>query len=234
MLAASALAVAMWLARWGYAGLDLWFLPWNLFLAWVPWLAARRLAGVRSAAARVLVGIVWLLFLPNAPYLVTDLVHLRPRPPVPLSFDVLLFATFALAGCGLAWGSIALVHERLARAFGRARAAAAVALVALLTGFGVYVGRFLRWNSWDLVVEPRAVLLDAAGALADPRALAFSALFAAFVAAGYLLVAPPRRAAEVEREREPAATRLGAPATPERRASSRFARARARGAEPTL
>jgi uncharacterized membrane protein len=181
----------MWLARWELAGrLELWFLAWNLFLAWVPWVAARAVERARSVAASAAAGGVWLLFLPNAPYLVTDLIHLRPRPPVPASFDVLLFATFALAGCALGWGSLEAVHGRLARALGRARAALAIGGVLLLTGFGVYLGRFGRWNSWDLVARPRGVLADAVGALSDPRALAFSALFAAFVGAGYLLLAP--------------------------------------------
>jgi hypothetical protein len=114
---------------------------------------------------------------------------------------VLLFASFALAGCALAWGSLDAVHARLAPAVGRARAALAVAAVLLLTGFGVYLGRFERWNSWDLVARPRGLLADAAGALGDPRALAFSAAFAAFVGAGYLLLSPPRAAEAVEGER---------------------------------
>lgn len=192
VLALSALAAAMWLARWTWAGPGLWFLPWNLLLAWIPWLSAQAIARWRARGALAALSAVWLLFLPNAPYLVTDLVHLRPRPPVPASYDVLLFASFALAGCALAWGAIELVHARVARAIGRARAAAAVAAVLLLTGFGVYLGRFGRWNSWDLLGRPRALLADAAGALGDPRALAFSLLFAAFVGAGYLLLAPPR------------------------------------------
>lgn len=189
--AASALALAMWALRWGIAGPDLAFLAWNLLLAWVPWIAARAVARARSRAACGAAALVWLAFLPNAPYLVTDLVHLRPRPPVPASYDVLLFASFALAGCALAWGSLETVHARLAGTIGRARAALAVAAVLLLTGFGVYLGRFERWNSWDLVARPRGLFADAAGALGDPRALAFSALFAAFVGAGYLLLAPP-------------------------------------------
>src|SRR5512133_1596649 len=190
--ACSALAGAMWLARWSWAGPGLGFLAWNLVLAWVPWLSARRLAGARSRGALAGLGAAWLLFLPNAPYLVTDLVHLRPRPPVPASLDVLLFASFALAGCALAWGSLDAVHAPLVRALGRARAALAVAGILLLTGFGVYLGRFERWNSWDLLARPRGVLTDAAGALGDPRALAFSAAVAAFVGAGYLLLAAPR------------------------------------------
>lgn len=200
VVAASALALGMWVYRWTLAGPELGYLVWNVFLAWVPWVAARAVARARSRLACTATGAIWLLFLPNAPYLVTDLVHLRPDPPVPVSFDVLLFASFALAGCALAWGSLETVHARLVRAIGRARAALAVAAVLLLTGFGVYLGRFERWNSWDVVARPRGVLADAAGALADPRALAFSALFAAFLGAGYLLLAPPRPAEALDRD----------------------------------
>lgn len=200
--AASALALALWLGRLWLAGAELEFLPWNLGLAWVPWLAARGLARATSRAALVPLAALWLLFLPNAPYLVTDLVHLRPRPPVPTSYDVLLLAAFALAGLALGWGAIEVVHARLAAALGRARAAGAVAGVLLLTGFGVYLGRFGRWNSWDVLARPSALLADALAALADPRALAFSVLFAALVGAGYLLLAPPGGAAEAEGDRE--------------------------------
>jgi uncharacterized membrane protein len=200
VVAVSALAAAMWLVRFAWAGPELWFLGWNLLLAWVPWLSARAIARLPGRRALAALSALWLLFLPNAPYLVTDLIHIRPRPPVPSSYDVLLFASFALAGCALAWGSLELVHGRLVCAVGRARAAAAIALVLLLVGFGVYLGRFGRWNSWDVLLRPGALLADAAGALVDPRALAFSLLFAAFLGAGYLLVQPPRAAEALARD----------------------------------
>jgi uncharacterized membrane protein len=180
----------MWAARARWVGPGLTFLLWNLLLAWIPWLAAWVLSAARSRLVLAACGVVWLLFLPNAPYLVTDLVHLRPRPPVPLWFDVLMFAAFALAGCALAWTSLEAVHARMALGLGRLRALAAVGAILFLTGFGVYLGRFLRWNSWDLVAQPRAVLGQAAAALATPRALVFSSVFAAFVGAGYLLLGP--------------------------------------------
>ncbi len=202
VVAASGLALALWAWRWRLAAsADLDDLAWNRGLAWIPWVAARLVARARSRLGGAAAAFVWLVFLPNAPYLVTDLVHLRPDPPVPASFDVLLFASFALAGCALAWGSLDAVHARLVAAVGRARAALAIAGVLLLTGFGVYLGRFERWNTWDLVARPRGVLADAAGALGDPRALAFSAAFAAFVGAGYLLLGPPRAPEAVEGER---------------------------------
>lgn len=192
VLGVSMLALAMWAARAAWARPALEFLLWNLFLAWIPWLAARAFAVARVRLALAASGAVWLLFLPNAPYLITDLVHLRPRAGVPHWYDVLLFGAFALAGCVLGWASLEAVHRRVARALGPFRAAGVVTVVLFLTGFGVYLGRFLRWNSWDVVARPSALAAEAAAALATPRALVFSALFGAFVGAGYLVFSPPR------------------------------------------
>ena len=93
---------ALLLVRGWYAqGLRFRFLAWNLVLAVIPALAAAAMARAdhrRKPALVALWGVVWLLFLPNAPYLITDLVHLMPRPPVPYWFDIGLFAPFAAAG----------------------------------------------------------------------------------------------------------------------------------------
>lgn len=138
------------------------FLCWNLFLAGVPAGASvlfeheSRRGGSRVAAVVWLA--VWLAFLPNAPYLVTDFVHLRARPPVPLWFDIALLTSFAGAGLMLGWGSVATVHDTLARAIGRAAAWAVAAGALLLSGYGIYLGRFLRWNSWDVLSRPGALL----------------------------------------------------------------------------
>jgi uncharacterized membrane protein len=186
------LALAMWAARAAWARPELGFLLWNLFLAWIPWLAALAFAAARAPVALAASGAVWLLFLPNAPYLITDLVHLRPRAGVPHWYDVLLFGAFALAGCVLGWASLEAVHRRVARALGPLAEAVVVAIVLFLKGFGVYLGRFLRWNSWDVIARPSALAAAAASALATPRALVFSVLFGAFVGVGYLVFSPPR------------------------------------------
>lgn len=185
VLLLSVLAVALWLlrGRWLPGRLD--FLLWNLALAWIPWVLGR--VACRGGRAALLLPL-WLLFLPNAPYLVTDLLHLGAQPPVPEWYDALLFGTFAAAGCALGWTSLAHVRRFLARALGAWPAEAALAGIAALTGFGVYLGRFQRWNSWDAWSRPAALLDAAADALRVPHALAFSALFGAFVWTGYLLV----------------------------------------------
>jgi uncharacterized membrane protein len=138
------------------------FLRWNLFLAWLPlalayalsWAAARTWA----ALAVPLIGAMWILFLPNAPYLITDLVHLRRYLT---AANALTFGALALTGLLLAIKSVQLVQGVMERRFG-ARAGWRTAQVsALLAAIGVYIGRVHRWNSWSVISHPRA-LADAA------------------------------------------------------------------------
>lgn len=164
------------------------FLVWNLFLAWIPYACARlvRVAHDRRAGNLALVPlfVVWLGFLPNAPYLVTDLVHLRFRGGAPLWFDAVMLAAFAWAGVGLGAASLRTC-ARVVRVRGGALAALAFTpLAALATGFGVYLGRFVRLNTWDVATRPATVLEHALSPVFDPfghaRAWTVTLTFALF------------------------------------------------------
>jgi uncharacterized membrane protein len=189
LLAATALSCALLAVRVVRTGSPaLCFLAYNLALAWIPvGLSAltRRLARDRSPLA-VAAGVAWWLFFPNAFYLVTDLVHFRARPGVPSWYDVALIVAFAWCGTLLALASLGRMHA-LVHALRGAWAGWAFALFACLSsGFGIWLGRVQRWNSWDVVLHPLAVAGDAIRALAhplrDPSAwgvtLAFGGLFA--------------------------------------------------------
>jgi uncharacterized membrane protein len=160
------------------------FLPWNLFLACLPlafaYLALR--AGDRRPVFAVPLIAAWLLFLPNAPYLITDMIWLDgPASPLKV-YDAALF--FAFATCGLAAGFVSLrwMQAFVARGLGLWGSRVFVLVALGLTGFGVYLGRFRRWNSWDIVTDPAALLRDIATRLADPvrhwQMWALTALFA--------------------------------------------------------
>lgn len=141
------------------------FLMWNLFLAWIPLLCAMWMAAMhrrRAGAWQYLVPLlVWLLFFPNAAYLVTDLYNLDNMPPVPFWYDVSFFATLAWTGLLLAVASLQIVQRMVKQSFGAILSWLVVLIVVGLNGVGIYLGRFLRWNSWDVVTDPRAVLQDA-------------------------------------------------------------------------
>ncbi|MBK9942041.1 MAG: DUF1361 domain-containing protein [Kouleothrix sp.] len=172
------------------------FLLWNLLLAWLPYLASLWAASIQRRRPQawwllLLPGALWLLFFPNAPYIVTDLVHLRERPMIPLWYDIGLLAAFMLSGCFLAVVSLHTMQTLVRHVAGGLLSWVFVLVASGLSGLGVYLGRVLRWNSWDIVLYPRAVLADAFGPLLDPRGniaqLALSGVFAAVLFVCYML-----------------------------------------------
>lgn len=132
------------------------FLVWNLFLAWIPMLCAVAFDLVERRFWLVPLGLVWLAFLPNAPYLVTDLVHLGEG--YELWRHVLQYGFAAWTGILLGVVSLLLVHTRISREFGGVWGWLAAVLSVGLCAVGVVIGRFQRWNSWDLVTQPDAVV----------------------------------------------------------------------------
>ncbi|MEM7113620.1 MAG: DUF1361 domain-containing protein [Chloroflexota bacterium] len=144
------------------------FLIWNLFLAWLPvgfaYLAYRQLNNGNQAASKLpftllFIGL-WLLFLPNAPYLVTDFVHLRPMKNTPLWYDALMIFSFAMTGLLLGFVSLAWLQTAVQQRYGRLSGWLFALSSLTMTGFGVYIGRFLRWNSWDILTQPSSLITN--------------------------------------------------------------------------
>jgi uncharacterized membrane protein len=132
------------------------FLVWNLVLAWIPVFFAACFAAVRLRLWLLPLGLAWLAFLPNSPYLVTDLVHLEEG--VDFWRHVLQYGFAAWTGILLGVVSLRLVHDRIERDFGAFAGWVAVIVSIPLCAIGIVIGRFQRWNSWDLVRRPKEVL----------------------------------------------------------------------------
>ena len=179
LLALLALAVrAAWAAPWTW-------LAWNLVLAWVPVVLGRVAVGHRSLL--LLVGPLWLLFLPNAPYLLTDVIHLKARAAVPLWFDAALLGGCGALGLALGAHSLATVARAVERELGRPAGWLLWLATPPLCGYAIWLGRFERWNSWDLILRPSAVLGEVIPTFLDPlghpRTWAVTVTFAAVVLA---------------------------------------------------
>jgi uncharacterized membrane protein len=175
LVLASALCAGLLVARWAYSDPGAYrFLAWNLFLAWIPLVAAVAVYDLQrrgAAIGRLLpLACLWLLFLPNAPYLLTDLIHLGSRDDAPLWFDLVLFSAFAWTGTLLGYLSVYLMQGVVRRIAGAVASWAFVAATLLATAFGIYLGRSLRWNSWALVTNPGPLLSDVWARVSDPLA----------------------------------------------------------------
>ena len=173
------------------------FLIWNLFLAWLPLvfalLAGHEFRSTEKLNWRFLVlGGAWLLFFPNAPYIFTDLIHLTARFYGHFWVDLVLILMCALTGLILGFVSLYLMQSVVARKLGRAAGWLFVLLMAGLGSVGIYVGRFLRFNSWDAVVNPGKLYHDlgtwTTNAHYYPAPKAFPLLFAAFLFIAYLML----------------------------------------------
>jgi uncharacterized membrane protein len=169
------------------------FLIWNLFLAGIPLVAstALRLArylGLPRIIEAACFG-VWLLFLPNAPYILTDLLHLTAKSPAPAWFDLALLLSCAGTGLLLGYLSLIDVHDLVARTFGRTFGWILALSSLLLSGFAIYLGRFLRWNSWDVFARPE-ILFDIADGMLHPashgRTIAVTLIYGTLLTFGYI------------------------------------------------
>ena len=133
------------------------FLLWKLFLAWLPWVFA-QIAQSKIKPIKWGSWMLWLLFLPNSFYILTDLFHLKLHTYVPGWFD--LFMILSCAWAGVLWGFFSLrkFHLQMTSLIGKPFARATTFGVLILSSFGVYLGRYLRWNSWDVFSRPLGLM----------------------------------------------------------------------------
>ncbi|MBC7650237.1 MAG: DUF1361 domain-containing protein [Deinococcales bacterium] len=145
------------------------FYAWNLFLAIIPLVFSSRLQKQQTINFKtrlLLAG--WLLFLPNAPYIITDIFHYELREPVPMWYDLLIVITAAWNGLLLGIVSLMQVEKFLLNHWKKVWVNAFVCSSLLLCGYGVFIGRFLRFNSWDIVTKPQHILFTSAHQIRHP------------------------------------------------------------------
>lgn len=152
-----------------------WFLFWNLLLAWVPLLFAYLLK--KGLAQRpwqtwqnIGLTLLWLCFLPNSFYIVSDLIHVHLTGEINILFDVVLMFSCIFNGYVFGYMSVYMVHRELLKRLKPADAHAIIGGVFLLCGFAVYMGRYLRWNTWDILVHPIGLLFDVSNRFINPIA----------------------------------------------------------------
>lgn len=196
LLAASALSVGTLELRIERTGDPFYrFLVWNLFLAWVPLaFAAAAFARARRRQDALLVALLllWLLFFPNAPYMLTDFIHLGESRSAPVWYDALMLSSFAWTALLLGFASLYLVQMVVRSAVGAAWSWVVVVAALAVASFGVYLGRFVRFNSWDALLRPlrvaHVITRQLENPLQHPRMVAVLVVLTAFLLVGYAVL----------------------------------------------
>lgn len=149
------------------------YLLWNLFLAWTPLVVAMLLLrGLRTHVwsdwLPLALTFAWLLLLPNSFYMISDFVHVQEVVRSNLLYDVVMFTSFIFTGVLLGFSSLIMVHVELRKRLGSRYAAVCIAAIILLCSYAIYLGRDLRWNSWDVFTNPAGILFDVSDHLIHP------------------------------------------------------------------
>lgn len=171
-------------------------LIWNLFLAWIPFMLAFLAYTVTWRRATLflvmpLIAFLWLIFFPNAPYMLTDLQDLaRSASDAPLWYDVIIVGWSSWTGMLLGVISLYLMQDIIVRSFGRTAGWVFVFVISALSSFGIYIGRFVRLNSWDILQDPAETAQEVLGIIVDPsmRLAAFTLLYTFFFLFIFLLL----------------------------------------------
>ncbi|MES2767134.1 MAG: DUF1361 domain-containing protein [Bacteroidota bacterium] len=167
------------------------FMLWNLFLAWIPFLLSRSISFKKRCDDKLVWQAfpLWLLFLPNAPYLITDFVHLSWMSPT-YWLDMLILFSCAATGLALFVISLLKIHDILLKSFGKNVSRIMVAIILPANAFGIFLGRFLRWNSWDILTNPATLLKDSLSLFKGGQTvemIQFTGIFTIFLTATYII-----------------------------------------------
>lgn len=173
-----------------------WFMLWNLVLAWIaPFIALWLVSRLRKVSWRhwtnICLTLAWLLFLPNSFYMVSDLIHVQQTGEVNIIFDAVLFTSFIFNGFIAGYIGTYLIHRELNKRLQVPQAYLVVAGVFALCSYAIYLGRVLRWNTWDALLSPHALLFDVSDTFIRPlehmQAFVITFSFTVLISAFYLL-----------------------------------------------
>lgn len=202
----SSLCLGMFFLRLALTGTSrYWFVPQNLLLAWAAlvfsWLLTKRLQNHSWLSWQpIILTLFWLALLPNTWYVMTDLTHIVVTGEISQLYDITLFNSLVIVGFMAGFTSLLLVHKQILRRLAPISASLIVTAIILFASFAIYIGRDLRWNSWDIIANPGGLILNVSDRLTDPfgrpRMVNVTSLFFLTIGVGYAALwrlAKPRR-----------------------------------------
>ena len=168
------------------------YIFWNIFLALIPFFISYFLLNLSNKnkltnIILIIGGIFWLFFIPNAPYLVTDLIHIGEIRTVPILYDTILLFSTAVLGLILGLYSIYHIEQILKKKYSFKIATKIIYVLIFLISFGIYLGRFLRFNSWDIIINP-IVFINTLGKIFTNKNNCIEAIFYTFLFLFFIII----------------------------------------------
>jgi uncharacterized membrane protein len=158
------------------------FLIWNLFLAYVPYFLSSKIkTTVPNTFSFYIILLSWLLFLPNTFYLITDFVHLHHINSRQYVFDIVLLSSFTLAGFYAGLLSLTDIHQVLQMKYSTKNCWLIIILIIYLSAFGIYLGRMLRFNSWDVLSCPVSLIYHSSKSMFNSETVLFTVALGTFL-----------------------------------------------------
>lgn len=147
------------------------YLTWNLVLSWIPFLLAIRITLVLkrklwSSWEAIILSFLWIVFLPNSFYMISDFIHLQNLSQANIIFDTLMLTSFIYTGVVLGFSSLYLIHIDLKKRMSPRASATFISLTLFISSVAIYFGRDLRWSSWNVFTNPGGLLFDMSNAIA--------------------------------------------------------------------
>ena len=167
------------------------FLIWNLFLAIIPYVLSSNIYNNFFDSTKKIQNIIslfiWLLFIPNTFYILTDFTHVHFKSVFQFGLDILIFTSFSLAGFYAGLLSFNQIHQLTIAKYGRKIGNLFIIFISFLSAFGIYLGRVLRFNSWDIISKPIALTYRSIQALFNLETFIYTFQLGIIILISYLL-----------------------------------------------
>lgn len=167
------------------------FLIWNLFLAFIPYFLSssiyKNFFNTSKKIQNSFYGLVWLLFIPNSFYILTDFTHLHFKTTFQFSLDMLIISGFSFVGFYVGLLSIHTIRLLVIAKYGNTKGNIFILTISFLSAFGIYLGRVLRFNSWDIISKPIQLAYTSIYALFSLETIIYTLQLGTIILISYIL-----------------------------------------------
>jgi uncharacterized membrane protein len=167
------------------------FLIWNLFLAIIPYFLSSSIHtnffDTSKKIQNYMYTLTWLVFIPNTFYILTDFTHLHFKNTFQFGLDLLIISSFSFAGFYVGLLSLYHMHQLTVAKYGAKSGNLFIMIISFLSAFGIYLGRVLRFNSWDIISKLVELVYTSIAALFSFETIIYTLQLGTIILISYII-----------------------------------------------